>query len=422
MRDWPKNDIIIDTNKGYALRRLGAYSPNVIEEIVHTFVPLSNFCVASPQTDICVYASVPVRTDIAQLAIMMTPRHTVRTPSSYDRDSVSRLIMKDISRVLAQHHPDEVIKNAKSIVHFVGNQFYHQKSDAGALMTTSPTNTIDDYSGISRIRSTSIEMILKQISSNRIGFEFLSYTDLKLLLAAIFSTIDASYTIFNVQESLDTFSQFILGQSVFALRYCSLGQRNSLPAQPCLAISTLFLRIPPDTTSAFSIYRLMPLPIIHSGDMYIYSNLPKIIGINSIDQTFLSWKEEIDIKECTFSPLVQCRKIPVTTSLSKSSCLTQLLNDDQSATNMCQVTRSTNIEQDIMQIDDGIWFFYNIRQAHHCQVYSTSNDLIESISITEPTIVSIPCNKTVTCMDSQLPISPCTQRRQRVHQCGSREK
>ncbi len=31
MRELPKSDIIIDINKGYALRRIGTYSPNAEE-------------------------------------------------------------------------------------------------------------------------------------------------------------------------------------------------------------------------------------------------------------------------------------------------------------------------------------------------------------------------------------------------------
>ena len=39
MQEWSKNDVIIDINKGYILQRLGAYSPNLVEEVIHTFIP-----------------------------------------------------------------------------------------------------------------------------------------------------------------------------------------------------------------------------------------------------------------------------------------------------------------------------------------------------------------------------------------------
>jgi hypothetical protein len=411
IRELSTNDIIIDVNKGYTLRRLGAYSPNVVEQIVHTFIPLDDFCVASPKTDVCLYASLSKKINVVELATMMTSRQTVHTLSSYDSDSVSRLTGKDIIRVLMQHNPNEIIKNTKSIVHFVNNQFHYQKSDEKGLKAASPTNAIDNYFDIPRLRPTSAEMIIKQISRNKISFEYLSQTDLELFLAAIFSTIDTSYTISNLQESLDTFVQFVVGQSVFALRYCSLDRQNSLSTQPCLAISTLLLQIPADGTSKYSIYRLIPLPIICNGHKYVYSNLPKVIGINYIDQTVIMWNDESDINECAFSPVVQCQKIPVSMSLSKSSCLSQLFDDNQLATSMCQVSRSQNIDQDVIYIDNGIWLFHNIHNTHYCQVYSTSNGLSETISITEAALIRIPCNRTITCMNVQLPASSCTQRR-----------
>jgi hypothetical protein len=108
----------------------------------------------------------------------------------------------------------------KSIFHLVNNQFYYERSDEKAVMTLSPNNAVDNYSDIQRIRPSSIEIILKQIRSNTIGFECLSDIDLKLFLTAIFSSIDTSYTISNIEDSLNTFAQLIVGQSVFGLRYC----------------------------------------------------------------------------------------------------------------------------------------------------------------------------------------------------------
>jgi len=411
IQELPSNDIIINVNKGYALRRIGIYSPNVVEQIVHTFIPFNNLCLASPETAVCYYTSVSNKTNIFELVTFLASRQPVHTLSSYDSDSVSRLIRKDISQVLVQHHRDKIIKNNKSIVHFVNDQFYYQKSDEKALMTVSPNNAINTYPYIPYLQPTSAERILKQINNNKIDFNYLSDTDLKLFLTAVFSTIDSSYTIFNVQESLNVFTQLIVGQSVFALRYCSLSRDTSLHSQPCLAISTLFLTIPAHSASIFSIYRLIPLPITFNGDKYIYSNLPKVIGINSIDQTLIMWNDESDTSACIFSPIVLCQNQPVSMSLLKSSCISQLFDDKQLVTSMCQVSRSQNIEQDVMYIDDEIWLFYNIRQTYYCQVFSASNGLVETISINEPAIVHMPCNKTVACTDFQIPASLCKQHR-----------
>jgi hypothetical protein len=89
----------------------------------------------------------------------------------------------------------------------------------------------------------------------------------------------------------------------------------------------------------------------------------------------------------------------------------QLFDDYQSVTSKCQVNRSPNIEQGILYIDDGLWLFYNTYLTPYCQIHSTSNELTETISINEAAIVRIPCDKTVTCADFQLPAASCKANR-----------
>ena len=81
IRELPKSDVVIDINKGYALRGLGVYSPNVVEQVVHSFVPLSQFCIASPNTDVCLYDSQVKTTNVVELATIMASRETFPTPS-----------------------------------------------------------------------------------------------------------------------------------------------------------------------------------------------------------------------------------------------------------------------------------------------------------------------------------------------------
>ena len=123
------------------------------------------------------------------------------------------------------------------------------------------------------------------------------------------------------------------------------------------------------------------------------------------------WTDESDINECTFSYVVQCKKMPVLISLSKVSRLSQLFDQNQLVTSMCEVRRSQNINQDVIDITNGIWLFNNIHQAQYCQISSSSNELTEAITINEPSIVSISCNKTLTCIDYQLLALSCTQQR-----------
>jgi hypothetical protein len=197
MRELPKSDIIIDINKGYALRRIGTYSPNAKEQIVHTFIPLNHFCAMSPATDVCVFGALWKKVNVVELATTITSQHTI----SYNSDIVSSLVGKDITRVLTQNHPDDIINNNKSIFHLINNQFYCQKSYEKALMTLCPNNDPDNYSDIQRVRPSSIGTIVKQIRSNTIDSEYLSGIDSKLFLKAIFSSMDTSYTNSNIEDN-----------------------------------------------------------------------------------------------------------------------------------------------------------------------------------------------------------------------------
>ncbi|CAF1544846.1 unnamed protein product [Adineta ricciae] len=362
--DLSDNKVIIDIVKGYTLRRIGVYSSQIVPEVIHTFIPIDNSCVRMPQTDVCLYASSKVKTSMVQLGIMITSdrtNHLSSSPFSYDSENVSKLINKEINQVLMQYHTDHIIKEAQSTAHFIDKQFYYNKKEESNPIALPTNNTVDTYSNIPHFYSTTIETIQKQIMTNKIGFDFLSQVDLNFFLSTIYAKFDRTHIIENTKQSLVIFLQTVIGQSVFLLRHCSMNSQNSLLSQPCLVISTLFEHIPADATTNFLVYRLTPLPIVSNGNKYIYSNLPKIIGINPTYQSIIAWNNDIDIQQCTFSSIVRCEQFPISMPISKSLCISQLLNDDQSVTNTCQISRSQHIDQDVINIVNNIWLFPRLK-------------------------------------------------------------
>lgn len=71
--------------------------------------------------------------------------------------------------------------------------------------------------------------------------------------------------------------------------------------------------------------------------------------------------------------------------------------------------RSGNIEQDLLQIDANLWFFYNNENARNCEIHSIDNDIVEPILINEASILSLSCNKTLLCKHSQTIVSSCNK-------------
>ena len=110
-----------------------------------------------------------------------------------------------------------------------------------------------------------------------------------------------------------------------------------------------------------------------------------------------------------FSSIVLCRYKYISMSSSKSSSLAQLFDDNQQMASLCSVSRSQNIQKDMINVNDEIYLFNNIHQPYHCLVYSTSKNLIGTIPVNESALFRIPCNKTILCADIQLAASPCKE-------------
>jgi len=211
------NDILINTEKSYTLKRVGTYSANVVEKMIHTFMPIVNLCLALLETPVCYYISRSRKINIIELVTMILSRPPVHTASSFDRDCVSGLIRNGISQVLMQHHPAEIINSNNSIVHFINDQYYYQRNSEKELMIVHRNKAISVVPQIPYLHPTSAEKVLKQMNNNKINFDFLSDNDLKLFLNAVFLSIDRSYTISNIQETVNAFNKLIIGQSMFAL-------------------------------------------------------------------------------------------------------------------------------------------------------------------------------------------------------------
>jgi hypothetical protein len=353
----PVSDVIIDIDKAFVLQRMGTYSSKLKEEIVHTFVPLDNLCATAPGINICLFVNHTTHTNELELATILSPREILTVLPRYDDDQISNFIGNDISRIHRAHPRNEFIMKKNSVVHLINGQFHSTNGIKNSLHDSTKSLVDSNESNIPRLSPPAPTIILRQINNNKIGFDFLTDAELISFLTATIATIDTSYQITDLSESLNLFSQLIVAQSIYILRSCSIQQEQISTSQSCLIVSTLFLRPSIESNTVFSVYRLIPLPAVVNGEQFMYANMPEVIGVNTDDQTVILWDSAPKKKECLFSIFVYCKEKPPLVQLSDSPCLSELFNYDTHIVSSCQITRSRGMQTNIINIDSNIWLF-----------------------------------------------------------------
>jgi len=356
------------------------------------------------------FTSLDPDSNIIELATILSSSDIVTLLPRYDSNQISNFIANDIKRALQVYRFDELIAEKNSTIHLIHDQVHSINGNQKSVLDSTNSLVENDIPDITQISPISPSIVLRQITNNKIGFDFLTNTQLSSFLIAVVSTIDRSYQLTDLSESLSLFSQLVIAQSMSILRSCSNSQEHNSSNQPCLIVSTLFLRPVIENDKVFSIYRLIPLPANINGEQFIYSNIPEAIGINTDDQTVILWDSVPKKNECLFSLFIYCQKKPPFIQLSNLPCLSQLLNDDTHIINSCHVTPSRKTQTGIMNIESNIWIFSLIEEPLYCQLRSHADDFNGIIVIKEPSIVRMPCGNTIKCTNIELPPSICNNR------------
>ncbi|CAF2046695.1 unnamed protein product [Rotaria magnacalcarata] len=403
----PDADILIDNEKGFLLQRIGVYSPKLHNAILHTVISLHDFCQASPTSDICLRSSKSKEENIIELGTIMSSRQASPLVSQYKKHDVSKLIHGNITDLLSNHQLGEFFENTKPSFHFFNNHFYAKVNDRQSLQSTSNDNIVVTQHAHSYFSKVSTTAVIEQIRRNRIGFSFLSDEEIAVFLSPLMSSIDKSYVYSSMEDLMNEFSRLIIAQLVHVLHSCSMLYQDIDTYPPCLIISTLFIRPPPLNSFTYTIYNLYPLPVVVNENRYVYTNLPRTFGLNSIDETLIIWNDDQKRLKCIFSKVVQCEEEPTYVPLSSLPCMVQLFSSDGSNSNACEIAHSINSQYGIINIVESIWIFYNLNEVKRCNMYLYENNSIEVLTVNEPSVVRLPCETFVKCSDIQLKSSTC---------------
>lgn len=406
----PASDLIIDANKGFALHRLGFYASELKEDFVHSVVPFGDLCTSSPMIEQCKVTSLPISTTIIEVITIAQSHDVVSALPRFDGKRISRLIGNDIGRLLRVHRTKKFVAAIDAVVHLANDQLYSVNNTDGAIEMRPTSLSEDEEMDIPRLIESVQKTILRKVNEKRLGFDYLPDADLMSLFTAISASIDESLQVRDVQEAYQYFSQLIIGQTVYLLRSCSAIDPHNSNSQPCFIVSTLFVRPTTERDGMPEVYRLIPLPVIVHGQRYEYSIMSEMIGIDIDDQELMVWENVPTRSECLFSIFVHCKHKPPVRQLSTSPCLSQLIDSNAMSSNHCQVLRTRDMGETVMNVEDDVWLFTHDQETMHCHINSINGELRRTISIDTPSIQRLPCQSTIKCNNVEFSSSACRNR------------
>ncbi|CAF3785162.1 unnamed protein product [Rotaria sp. Silwood1] len=376
--------IIIDVDKGIVLHQIGIFSEKFEEKIFHMFIPYNNLCLESPNSDVCEYIQ-STYPDIVEIGTLMP--YDTQTSTTYDKEHMSNII-QDLRRIILQHKVDRFIEKTKSIVCFIDDKFYVPHADiAQSKMKSANTNS----QTLVHRATNPATLVLEQFFNNKVGYNFLTDEQIIEILPLTISTIGEKLNVENMKENIHMLTSLIIGQAVYAMKSCSIRLNEHTQNGPaCLVVSTIYRKLPEESSSFYQVYRLIPLPVLFEGEKYIYSNLPTIFGYNNLENKVILWSNDDFSASCTFSSIVHCQNSPITLSLSAIPCLEELLSVESSSISKCQVSRSKAIYHNMFNIKNNVWYAHLNDETFHCKSQSLSNQLSDIITIKEPMIFKLP--------------------------------
>ncbi|CAF0944893.1 unnamed protein product [Rotaria sordida] len=240
--------IIIDVDKGIALHKIGVYAEKYQESIFHIFIPYNNLCIDSPTSDVCEYIQ-SASPDIVEVGTILPHVNTLST--SYNRENISHIIQEDIRRIFLYHKVDKFIGKSKSIIYFIDNHFYVTRSTTKSITAPTFPINITQLALIPRAINPAT-LVVEQVFNNKVGYDFLTDEQIKDILALIVSTNNETLDIKNIKENLNMLTDMIVGQTVYALKSCSMQKNEHLRSGPaCLAVSTIIRRLPVESSSIY---------------------------------------------------------------------------------------------------------------------------------------------------------------------------
>lgn len=399
----PEADIVINVEKGFVLQRIGTYSHKVNEGIFHTFVSLNDLCKSLRGTEACLYGS-DLSDNSIELGTILSVNDKHWSSSHYDKKDISAIVRREINNLLSDHRPGQFLSNISTNFHFFNGEFYiYNQNDQ--LIDVPLHSTVEKQEiTYDNLKNTPL-IVLEQLRNRRIGFNFLNNEEIHVILSPIVQSFEKSYETANVQKLITDFTPLIISQTVSAFRSCSINRKDS-SSPPCLIISTFFTTLSSSGADKYTIYNLLPIPVVIKEHQYTYKNLPKTLAFNDLEQSVIVFDDYL-LSKCTLSFIIRCSIEPILTSLSQISCISQMFSIQSSQTNECEVARTVSSNFAALHMAHDIWIFNNLNGENRCGMQSPQTKR-KDLSIMEGLVLEhVNCGKSITCFGRRHRRSKC---------------
>ena len=399
----PEADIIINVEKGFVLQRIGIYSHKVNEGIIHTFVSLNDLCKSLPGTEVCLRGPSFAKNSI-ELGTILSANDRHWSFSHYEKKDISTIVRREINSLLSNHRPGPFMPNITTNFHFFNGEFYINNQNDQLVDDTFHSTNENQEITFDNLKNTPL-IVLEQLRNRHIGFNFLRNEEIYVILSPIMQSLEKSYESTSVQKLITDFTALVISQTVNAFRSCSINQEYS-SSPPCLIISTLFTTPSSSTADKYTIFNLLPIPIIIDEHQYAYKNLPKTFAFNDLEQSVIVFDDFL-LSKCTLSSIVQCSIEPIPILLSEMSCISQMFSIQPSQASDCEVTRTVSSNFAVLHIAHDVWIFNNLNRDNRCTMQPHQTE-INDLSLMEDLVLQhVTCGKSIKCSDHRRLPSKC---------------
>ncbi|CAF2060428.1 unnamed protein product [Rotaria magnacalcarata] len=166
-------------------------------------------------------------------------------------------------------------------------------------------------------------LAITKIFRNQLTLNYLSPDDLHKV---VYDVIEQGNLTFNAQHGsipiVEIITKLLVRQQIDFIPSSQYINQN--PHEIGRLVITNFFAIPQQEQTSFYIYKLLTMPFLHKNETIQLTHIPRYRATNPADNTTMEWRDPEE-SGCDLQLMTSCRDTPPLRSISKDSCLGQII-------------------------------------------------------------------------------------------------